>query len=222
MKQAIPAHLEIFQCSPAESRSAGRYIAAVKIGSRLTQKAHPVTMTDRSESYWKWRRRLSFVQIKTYRFLSAFLLDDSQSGYIRARLIRDFGAVVGKGVAVRDDLRVQEGFNFVIGDDVFVNAGCCFDGSATITIENRVQIAYQVTIVTGGHSIGTPDCRAGEHDARPVTIKSGAWIGARATLLPGVTVGSGAIVAAGSVVTKDVPDNTLVAGIPARVIRQLS
>ena len=69
--------------------------------------------------------------------------------------------------------------------------------------------------------MGDPECRAGAHLARPIRIESGAWIGARSTILPGVTVGHGAVVAAGAVVTRDVEPNTLVAGVPARVLRSL-
>ena len=116
---------------------------------------------------------------------------------------------------------MQEGFNLHLGDEVFINAGCCLDTSARITLGSRVQLAYQVTLVTGGHQIGPHECRAGSHAPQPITVEEGAWIGARALILPGVTIGAGAVVAAGSVVTKDVAPDVLVAGVPAKVVRSL-
>lgn len=83
---------------------------------------------------------------------------------------------------------------------------------------NRV---HQVLILTTSHEIGPQGQRAAALEARPVCIGSGAWLGARCTILPGVTIGAGAIIAAGAVVSRDVPANTMVAGIPARVIKSL-
>ncbi len=170
----------------------------------------------------KLKRQFTFVNQRLYYFLSFLLLDNQVCGRFRASLLRLFGATIGERCFIRGGLQIQEGFNFVIGDDVFVNAGCCFDVSAPIRIGNRVQFAYQVTLVTGGHEIGDHHNRAGEHAARPITIGDGAWIGARATILPGVRIGAGAVVAAGALVTSDVPEDGLVAGVPARFIRTLN
>jgi maltose O-acetyltransferase len=73
-------------------------------------------------------------------------------------------------------------------------------------------------ILTTSHKLGPSSHRAGPHDLLPVKIGDGAWIGARATILPGVTVGEGAVISAGSVVNKNVPANSIVAGAPARVV----
>ena len=78
-----------------------------------------------------------------------------------------------------------------------------------------------VIIITDDHEIGPPWHRCGDRVARPVVIEDGVWIGARVTLLPGVTIGRGSVVAAGAVVNKDVPPNTLVGGVPARILRTL-
>lgn len=118
-------------------------------------------------------------------------------------------------------MQIQEGFGMILGDDVFINSGCCFDLSAPIVIGSRAQLAYQVTLVTGGHAIGRHESRAGAHCPAPIHIGEGAWIGARATVLPGVTIGPGAVVAAGALVTRDVPADTLVGGVPSQVIRTL-
>ena len=167
------------------------------------------------------RRQGFFVQQRLFASLSFLLLDNRVCGRARAALLRWNGATVGRRCFVRGGLLIQESFGLVLGDDVFINAACCFDLSAPITLGNRVQLAYQVTLITGGHDFGSHDSRAGRHRPQPIFIGDGAWIGARATLLPGVTIGAGAVVAAGALVTKDVPPDTVVAGVPAKPIRTL-
>lgn len=92
---------------------------------------------------------------------------------------------------------------------------------ATIQIGQRCDIGPGVEFITGGHLVGPSNRRAGEGKARPIEIGDGCWIGARSVILGGVRIGAGCVVAAGSVVTRDVPDNMLVAGVPARIKRQL-
>jgi maltose O-acetyltransferase len=105
----------------------------------------------------------------------------------------------------------------VVGDNVAVNMGCSFELNDVIEIGDHAAIGQDVTILTSTHRIGRPNRRAGALYTAPVHIGSGAWIGARSVLLPGVTVGAGAVVAAGSLVTRDVPANALVTGVPAQV-----
>lgn len=105
-----------------------------------------------------------------------------------------------------------------IGAGTFVNYGCFFDGSAPITIGRNVRIGMQALFVTGSHESGSIEQRAGAETSSPIVVEDGAWIGARATILPGVTIGRGAIVAAGAVVTRSVDPLVTVAGIPARPV----
>lgn len=93
---------------------------------------------------------------------------------------------------------------------------------APITIGACCDIGPGVEIHPGGHEIGGPTRRAGRGLSAPIAVNDGCWIGARSLILGGVTIGEGAIVAAGSVVTKDVPQHTLVAGVPAQVKRHLA
>lgn len=106
-----------------------------------------------------------------------------------------------------------------IGKNVFINTACVFTDLGGITLEDNVLLAPRVNIITVNHPTA-PKTRRGVI-VKPVIIKQNAWIGAGATILPGVTVGENAIVAAGSVVTKDVPENTIVAGVPAKIIKMI-
>lgn len=167
------------------------------------------------------QRTSFFVRQRIFYFVSALLLNNRRSGRLRAALLRLNGATVGEDCWVHGGLVIQEAFRINLGDKVFINANCLLDGAASITIGDRVSVAYQVTLITGTHQIGPSDCRAGALAPRPIVVGEGAWIGARAVILPGVTIGRGAVVAAGAVVTKDVPDDTIVAGNPARVMRAI-
>jgi maltose O-acetyltransferase len=108
-----------------------------------------------------------------------------------------------------------------IGTGCWLNTGCTLDVHAPLVIEDNVYFGQEVMILTQTHAIGTEHRRAGLLRSEPVHIGRGAWIGARATILPGVTIGSGAIIAAGALVASDVPANVLVGGVPARTIRDL-
>lgn len=106
-----------------------------------------------------------------------------------------------------------------IGKDVFINHGCSFLDLGGITIEDHVLIGPQVKLVTENHPLD-PKLRRGML-AKPILIKKNAWIGAGAIVLPGVTIGENSVVAAGAVVSKDVPDNTVVGGIPAKILKTI-
>ncbi|RWX01376.1 sugar O-acetyltransferase [Flavobacterium cerinum] len=112
------------------------------------------------------------------------------------------------------------GENINIGKNVFVNHACTFMDRGGITIEDNVLIGPKVNLVTTNHPINPSERRA--TISQPILIKRGAWIGVGATILPGVTIGKNSIVAAGAVVSKDVPDNTIVGGIPAKFIKSIS
>ena len=108
-----------------------------------------------------------------------------------------------------------------IGVRTWVNVGCFFELHDQIDIGDRVAIGHDVLFLTLSHPIGEHEYRAGAATPAPILVESGAWIGARSVILPGVTIGAGSVVAAGAVVTKDVAADTLVAGVPANVVRAL-
>ena len=110
---------------------------------------------------------------------------------------------------------------FTLGRDSYITAPLYADCSAPITIGDQVYIGHHAVFITTNHEIGNAVQRCGVWRCAPIVIENGAWIGARATILPGVTIGAGSVVAAGAVVAKTVPPNTLVGGVPAKPIRAL-
>jgi acetyltransferase-like isoleucine patch superfamily enzyme len=111
------------------------------------------------------------------------------------------------------------GKNITIGKNVFFNTGCSFQDRGGISIGNGSMLGMNVTIATLNHGLSL-ETRNITY-ASPVIIGENVWIGSNATILPGVTIGDNSVVAAGAVVTKDVPANTVVAGVPAKFIKSI-
>ncbi|WP_426374562.1 acyltransferase [Rhodococcoides fascians] len=102
-----------------------------------------------------------------------------------------------------------------LGERVFVNYGCFFDLGAEVTIGRDTRIGYQAMFVTCGHEIGGEFDRAGKPENLPIVVGLGCWIGARVTVLPGVTIGDGCVIASGSIVAADCESNGFYAGVLA-------
>lgn len=124
-----------------------------------------------------------------------------------------------ESVTIFTPLYVNYGKNTKIGKNVFINFNCTILDLGGVTIEDNVLIAPNVNILSEGHPISPNERQS--LISKHIHIKKNAWIGANATILQGVTIGENAVVAAGSVVTKDVPDNTIVGGIPAKIIKNI-
>lgn len=109
-----------------------------------------------------------------------------------------------------------------IGRNTFINREVFFDSSAPINLGSDCAVGMHTKFITSSHEVGTSVARAGRALRAPITVGDGCWIGAAAIVLPGVTIGRGAVIAAGSVVVNDVPPNTMHGGVPARLIRDFS
>ena len=111
--------------------------------------------------------------------------------------------------------------NLTIGRRSQVGIGCHFSLNAPVTIGDNVIFGHYVRIITDTHVIGPGRRRCGERIPLPVTIEDGVWVASDVTVLPGVVIGAGSVIASGSVVTRSVPPNSLVRGVPAEVLREL-
>lgn len=134
-----------------------------------------------------------------------------------------FSALIGKPVdesfGLFPPFYTDCGKNITVGKNVFINMGCKFQDQGGISIGDGALIGHNVVLATLNHA-RAPEERSSMIPA-PIRIGKRVWIGANATVLPGISIGDGAIVAAGAVVTKDVPENTVVGGVPARFIRTI-
>jgi acetyltransferase-like isoleucine patch superfamily enzyme len=129
------------------------------------------------------------------------------------------GKNIDSSVAIFPPININNGRNLAIGKNVFINFDCTFLALGGITIEDDVLIGPKVSLITEGHSLN-PNERHGLIPGK-ILIKKNAWIGANVTILPNVTIGENSVVAAGALVTKDVPPNVVVAGIPAKIIKTI-
>lgn len=119
-------------------------------------------------------------------------------------------------------LNLEFGRNVTVGCGVFINFGATILAQARVTLGDRVMLGPNCSLITVGHPVNDHEMRAeGWEIAKPITIGENTWFGANVTVLPGVTVGKNCVVGAGTLVTRDVPDNSLVLGSPGRVVRTL-
>jgi putative colanic acid biosynthesis acetyltransferase WcaF len=143
-----------------------------------------------------------------------------QSGWvplygIKRWLLRRFGALVGTGVVIKPHVRIKFPWRFRVGEHCWIGEDVWIDNLASVHLVNDVCLSQGAYLCTGSH-----DHRRVTFDliVKPIVVESGAWIGARAVVLPGVTIRRGAVVAAGSVVTRDIPSGVIAGGSPCRAI----
>jgi acetyltransferase-like isoleucine patch superfamily enzyme len=162
---------------------------------------------------------LLFVQL----FLT--LIPRMAFGWLRPAVYRLIGVRIGPQTRIYGKMEI-EGVGDVLAN-VSIGAQCLLttpiylNASGEIRIGDCVTLGHHVVVITDDHRMDDPERRGGERFSRPVIMEAGVWVGARATILPGVTLGRGCVVAAGSLVNRDVPAHTLVGGVPARRIKDL-
>lgn len=142
-----------------------------------------------------------------------------EPGRVRELLAELTGRPIHESVTLFPPFTADFGKNITLGERVFINSGCRFQDQGGVTIGDDSLIGHNTVLATLDHGIH-PDHR-GDMDPAPIVIGRNVWIGANVTILKGVTVGDNAIVAAASVVTKDVPADAIVVGSPARVVRSV-
>lgn len=172
----------------------------------------PVRLTD--PEYFKINELVGRTLALSRKLNNAIDVDD-----IRECLSEIIGTKIDISTTVFAPFYTNFGRFIKIGNNVFINHACSFLDMGGITIEDEVLIGPRVNLVTENHPLDPADRRA--LVTKPILIKRNAWIGAGATILPGVTIGENAVVAAGAVVSKDVPDNVIVGGIPAKIIKSI-
>jgi putative colanic acid biosynthesis acetyltransferase WcaF len=145
-----------------------------------------------------------------------------ESGYMpcmapKRWLLRLFGAKLGRGLVIKPRVCIKYPWRLAVGDHCWIGQGVWIDNLDNVRLGSHVCISQQAYVCTGSHDYHRPTF---DLITRPVLVRDGAWIGARAMVLGGVTIEANAIVAAGSIVTKDVPPAAMVAGQPAKPYAQ--
>ncbi len=138
------------------------------------------------------------------------------SSALRVLLLRCFGARIGAGVVIKTRVEIKYPWHLSVGDHTWIGEGCWIDNLTSVRVGSNVCISQGAYLCTGNHNWSDP---AFGLVVRPIELGDGSWVGAKATVLPGVTLGSCAVAAAGSVVARDIPPSEVHAGNPAAFVK---
>jgi maltose O-acetyltransferase len=154
--------------------------------------------------------------------LTSAVLPQTRFFRLRRFIFGHAGIRVGNGARISGTAKVHYP-NASIGEDAWVGAGVQIipTGSAAVSIGANCDLGPEVMLVTGAHELGSAGRRAGRGTSSPISIGDGTWVGARALFLGGAAVGKGSVVAAGALVRDSFPDNVMLAGIPATIVKRL-
>ena len=161
----------------------------------------------------RWKRRL-WIVVRCVFFQNPFPWRSA----FRSALLRYFGAKIGKGVGIGSNVNISFPWRLVVGDHVWIGDDVGILSLAQVTMESSVCVARRSFLCAGSHDMRREDFKL---KVAPILIRTGSWIAIGSLILPGVTIGEGAVVSAGSVVLKDVPPNCLVRGNPATVVYEI-
>ena len=167
-------------------------------------------------------KTLRELRLATRQLLYKFNKTSPEQVKIRRTLQQDLFAEVGRDVFIEPPFFCDYGQHIRLGDKVFFNFNCVVLDVGWVTIGNNVFFGPAVQIYTVNHPLGADERRSGIEQALPINIADDVWIGGGVIICPGVSIGARSVIAAGSVVTQDVPADVVVAGNPGRVLRRLN
>lgn len=173
-------------------------------------------------AYNDFNRDLFDRRVYAKRLFRAYNRTDDDETDARAQIMHDLFRQVGKNVWIEPDFRCEFGKNITIGDNVYINFGCVILDCGLVVIGNSTLIGPNVGIFSGNHTLDAEERAAGGLVPKDIRIGERVWIGGNVSIVPGVSIGSNTIIAAGSVVTRDIPGGVLAAGNPCRVLRPIT
>lgn len=140
---------------------------------------------------------------------------------IRSVLLKQLFGSTGTNIFIEPTFRCDYGYNIHVGENFFANFDCVFLDVCEIRIGDNCFIAPGVHIYTATHPVNAQERIAGIEYGKPVNIGNNVWVGGRAVINPGISIGNNVVVASGAVLTKDVPDNVVIGGNPARILKKI-
>lgn len=154
-------------------------------------------------------------------FCKEYNLTDDTNYDLRKKMIQNFLGKTGDKLHVESNFRVEYGYNIEIGENFYSNYDCLLLDICPIIIGDNAMLAPGVHIYSATHPLDPKERNSGKEYGKPVKIGNNVWIGGRSVIAPGVTLGDNVVVAAGSVVTKSFPDNVVIGGNPAKIIKYI-
>lgn len=165
---------------------------------------------------------LTAERMKAHELCRLFNLTTEYEPLHRQMLIGQLFGQLGKNPMVQPSFKCDYGYNITAGDNLYVNFDAVFLDVCPITIGDNCFMEPRVCIFTAWHPVVSEERNTLQEGGSPVTIGDNVWIGGNTTINPGVTIGSNVVIGSGSVVTRDIPDNVVAAGNPARVLREIT
>src|SRR5699024_8119918 len=139
----------------------------------------------------------------------------------RIKLLKELLGSTGESITMEPNIRFDYGYNTYVGENFYANFDCTILDVCDVRFGDNCMLAPGVQIYTATHPLHPTERNSGKEYAKPTTFGHNVWIGGSAIINPGVTIGDNVVIASGAVVTKDVPDNVVVGGNPAKVIKQI-
>lgn len=158
---------------------------------------------------------------KNARILCSRFNSSPEDESLRKALLKQLFGHCGERIAIKPPFHCDYGYNIFAGDDLFINFDCVFLDAAPIRIGEHCMIGPKTCIYAIGHPLNAESRREKIGIPKPVTIGDNVWIGGGVTILPGVSIGDSTVIAAASVVTKSFPDHVVIAGNPAKIIKNI-
>ncbi|WP_409250578.1 maltose acetyltransferase domain-containing protein [Bacillus sp. SCS-153A] len=176
------------------------------LAGEMYDPADPVLMKDREDA----RRR-----VRLYNQTS------EAEGEKRTAMLKELLGSTGESVYMEPNIRFDYGYNTHVGENFFANFDCTILDVCEVRFGDNCMLAPGVHIYTATHPLNPTERNSGREYAKPISFGHNVWIGGSSVINPGVTVGNNVVIASGAVVTKNVPDNVVVGGNPAKIIKQL-
>lgn len=171
--------------------------------------------------YERGTKELKLKNIRAHKLVREFNDSNIEDLTKREEIIKELFGSVGASPSIEHNFHCDLGYNIHVGDNFYAGYNCTILDMAEVRVGHNCMMGPNVGIYTAGHSIEPKDRNKSGYGI-PITIGNDVWIGGSCVVLAGVTVGDNSIVAAGSVVTKDVPANTIVAGNPAKILKNIN